>query len=359
MEEFLSKVELLNKTVKDICEDKATEDQIKETEQKLGMQTLKKSKQYFGDNWIEKKVKPVVKERKGPGTKENYKYYCRRCQIEFLDDIKMCTRCKSPTQSCKERIQELKQLVEEFKRKRQKKKEKIEKFKLIKETEKITKSSRYTEDHYNKWDYFTDEEDSAEELMKQTPQVPENDPNFKALELDMKKRKRRKEEERKQGMLKKDEGNKYFKKGKLEFAEMKYSEGIEIDKSNKALWLNRALVRMKLGKWEDSVEDCTRMIEYMEYIEEGFVISFPSAIKAFLRRAKSHWKLKEFEKATEDINKLKELLKDKKDKEKEREELLKLEQEIQKERKIQKIVKGEEGKQVKPIGKIQERNNNF
>jgi tetratricopeptide (TPR) repeat protein len=269
--------------------------------------------------------------------------------LEFLIKTNTCTRCTRPTQPCKERINELTILIEEFKEKRRIKKEKLEKYKLIRQTEKTTKNMRFTKDEYNKWDYFTDEEDSAEELLKQNPSIPENDPQFKAMETDMRKRQARKEQEHKQGLQKKQEGNTYFKKGKLEFAEMKYSEGIEIDKCNKNLWLNRALVRMKLMKWPEAAEDCTRMIEYMEWIEEGFEKSIGCAVKAFLRRAKSYWKMGEFVKALEDVGKLEEVLKGKEGKEKEVMELVELKEKIVRDRDVKGSVVRED--KVVEIGK--------
>ena len=40
-----------------------------------------------------------------------------------------------------------------------------------------------TSTNYSKWDYFTDSE--GEEETEKTPIVPSDDPNFKAMEIDM------------------------------------------------------------------------------------------------------------------------------------------------------------------------------
>ena len=176
-------------------------------------------------------------------------------------------------------------------------------------TKENVKTSRYKMEDYQKWEYFTDEEDSEEELLKNSPQVPSEDPQFKALERDIAKRKARSKEDSRKGQELKQQGNQYFLKAKLELAELKYSEGIEIDKCNKALWLNRALVRIKLNKFELGVEDCTRMIEYMEFLEDGFQQSFNSAVKAFLRRAKGYLMLGKFQEGLEDLCRIEQVVK--------------------------------------------------
>lgn len=42
--------------------------------------------------------------------------------------------------------------------------------------------------NYSKWDVFTD---SSEEEIEQEPVLPKDDPNFRALEMDMEKRKKK------------------------------------------------------------------------------------------------------------------------------------------------------------------------
>ena len=46
---------------------------------------------------------------------------------------------------------------------------------------------------------------------------------------------------------------------------------MEFDKPNKAIWLNRALAYIKSFKYEDAVHDCTKIIEYCEILENGFL----------------------------------------------------------------------------------------
>lgn len=215
---------------------------------------------------------------------------------------------------------------------------------MIRQSEKTAKNHRSSREGYSKWDFFTDEEDSAEEQLKAQPQTPSDDPQFRAMEADLQRRRARKERERKEGLRKKEEGNAFFKKGKLAFAEQRYSEGIEADKCNKALWLNRALVRMKLGKWGAAIEDCTRMLEYMEWIEEGFEVSLDSAVKAFLRRAKSHWKAGNLEEARGDLDRLEGVIKGKGDRVKDLQELRDLRGKVMRDVQVKGVLEKEKSK---------------
>jgi hypothetical protein len=49
-----------------------------------------------------------------------------------------------------------------------------------------------TSNNYTKWDYFTD---SSEEEIETEPILPKDDPNFKALEMDLNERKKRQEKD--------------------------------------------------------------------------------------------------------------------------------------------------------------------
>lgn len=87
----------------------------------------------------------------------------------------------------------------------------------MEKTEKILwKKSTFT---HKKWEYYT----SSEEEIESEPIVPKDDPNFKALELDMEQRKKRKEEDMKKAEELKNKGNEYYIKGEYDHAAWKYS----------------------------------------------------------------------------------------------------------------------------------------
>jgi hypothetical protein len=58
-----------------------------------------------------------------------------------------------------------------------------------------------------------------------------------------------------------------------------------VKRDHKPSKLNRALAYIKLGKYEDAVKDCTALLEYCEYLEDGFTASRDECFKAFGRRA--------------------------------------------------------------------------
>jgi len=97
----------------------------------------------------------------------------------------------------------------------------------------------------------------------------------------------------KQLKQKKEEGNAAFKAGQLDNALKLYTEALEIDSYNKTtnskLYFNRATVQAKLGKLENSVNDCTKAID----LDNNYV-------KAYLRRAKSYMDTEEYEDAVRD-----------------------------------------------------------
>lgn len=80
-----------------------------------------------------------------------------------------------------------------------------------------------------------------------------------------------------------------------------YTFGLDHKKDYKALWTNRALANIKLGKFKACIKDCTRILEYSEVFEEGYVSSKKFNVKAFLRRAFAHKERKNYKEALEDV----------------------------------------------------------
>ena len=66
---------------------------------------------------------------------------------------------------------------------------------------------------------------------------------------------------------------------------MKYTQALDIVKDVKSIWLNRALAYIKLNKLRKASNDCTKVLEYCECFENGYIVSKESCFKAFLRRA--------------------------------------------------------------------------
>ena len=138
---------------------------------------------------------------------------------------------------------------------------------------------------YTKWDYFTDSENELEEAEKNAPPiVPENDPQFKAMERDMNERSSRMKTSRAKANELKVKANELMKKKDYFRAIELYSEALDLNKQNKYLWTNRALAYLKFSEPEKAENDCTRILEYSELFEEGYKKSADANFKAFTRR---------------------------------------------------------------------------
>ena len=91
------------------------------------------------------------------------------------------------------------------------------------------------------------------------------------MERDINERAVRRKADRKVADSYKQKGNDAMAKGNWEKAYEMYTFGLDHSKEIKALWTNRALAYIKLGKFKKCIRDCTRILEYMECFEEGYV----------------------------------------------------------------------------------------
>jgi len=96
---------------------------------------------------------------------------------------------------------------------------------------------------------------------------------------------------------KKQAGNDAFSSGRYQEAYDIYSECLSIEPENTSvnstLYNNRAAAAIKLGRFKDAAEDCSKTIE-----------SDPSNSKAILRRAQCYMSLENYEEAVRDYDKL-------------------------------------------------------
>lgn len=94
-------------------------------------------------------------------------------------------------------------------------------------------------------------------------------------------------------------GNDLFKSERFTEACSAYGEGLRLDPSNSVLHCNKAACWFKLGKWEQSIEDCNRALRI-----------HPSYAKALLRRAAANSKLERWADAVKDYELLRKELPD-------------------------------------------------
>ena len=227
--------------------------------------------------------------------------FCGRCMTEYLVDLKNCTRCKNPLVTMEERREKLLGKVEEFKEQKARRQERKKKWEMWKKTQAIYWKKTSTD--YQKWEFFTDSEDEFDRLEKEAePVVPEDDPRFQGLKKDMDERAARIKEKRKKTLEIKDKANKFMKKKNYLEAIRLYTEAIKLTKSYKYLWTNRALAHIKRGDWQEAVNDCTRILEFSEVLEDGYTKSRDANFKAFARRSMAYKGMKEWDKAIEDVD---------------------------------------------------------
>ena len=86
-----------------------------------------------------------------------------------------------------------------------------------------------------------------------------------------------------------------------------YTEAIETKRDFICLYTNRALAYIKLNKFDDAIKDCTKLLDYCECFEDGYVKSKNLTFKvinynkAFLRRSVCHKELKNYDQALLDV----------------------------------------------------------
>ncbi|KAK6507025.1 hypothetical protein TWF481_005479 [Arthrobotrys musiformis] len=77
----------------------------------------------------------------------------------------------------------------------------------------------------------------------------------------------------------KQAGNKFFQNGDWLSAEKKYSQAIAISSTNYTLFTNRALVRMKLLRYNDVIDDCTCAINLNRDAMKGYYMAAQALIQ--------------------------------------------------------------------------------
>merc|ERR550534_3675600 len=160
---------------------------------------------------------------------------------------------KKPTPEQQETVDTM---VEEFE-KRQKRRERWEKYRKDHPRPKVT--------NYLEWDLWEEEVDMEDYLGEDGICNP-NNPQFKTMETDFKKRNADREWKLKLAKEYKEKGNEFFKKKNWLYAVQQYTLGLGERKDVKALYLNRALAYMRLERWCDALKDLDQVIDLIEFI---------------------------------------------------------------------------------------------
>jgi tetratricopeptide (TPR) repeat protein len=225
-----------------------------------------------------------VKQTSRPGKGqhfETYKHFCSKCFIEFLEETPECPTCHQPTMTGDQRRADLMTKVAKLQQERAMKASKKMRWENWKKTQAML--HRKTSTNYKKWDFFEEEEDEEQPVDDFIP--PANDPNFAALERDIKERAASRKLDKKKAEALKEKGNRFYREGKYRNALAAYEEALSCKKDWLILYTNAALTRLKLEDYQGAVKDCDRVLEYCEVFEDGFEKSADVCFKALSRKA--------------------------------------------------------------------------
>eukprot|EP01015_Nassula_variabilis_P015400 TRINITY_DN2297_c0_g1_i4.p1 TRINITY_DN2297_c0_g1~~TRINITY_DN2297_c0_g1_i4.p1 ORF type:complete len:600 (-),score=122.17 TRINITY_DN2297_c0_g1_i4:39-1838(-) len=292
---FLAEVDYTTQKINDLASGRINPEDF---DRELKRKELRKQREQEEDQRRKESLEKKKREgRPGKGEKENYKSFCQTCFWEYEIESGQCLRCGKNTISFEERREYLNGKVEEFKVRKIKREERKKKWEMWKKTQQIYWKKSQT--NYSKWDYFTSESEDEEEGDKD-PYVPKDDPQFQALERDIKERSKRKKESRQKADALKTKANELFAQGDYKGAKNLYSEAIDECRDYMVLYTNRALAYMKLGRFSRAEEDCTKLLEYYEVFEDGYQKSSEICFKALLRRANTRYEQNKLEGALKD-----------------------------------------------------------
>eukprot|EP00421_Protoceratium_reticulatum_P021651 CAMPEP_0168388320 /NCGR_PEP_ID=MMETSP0228-20121227/16392_1 /TAXON_ID=133427 /ORGANISM="Protoceratium reticulatum, Strain CCCM 535 (=CCMP 1889)" /LENGTH=988 /DNA_ID=CAMNT_0008401567 /DNA_START=24 /DNA_END=2990 /DNA_ORIENTATION=+ len=221
-------------------------------------------------------------ESKGEG--RQYKWWCKRCFVEYAIDLpgNACTRCKQPDKMMTQqaRRDELMGKLDSFKETKNKHQWRKDKWLRWKKSQALLGKSRNI--NYKAWEYWEPDTDSEDEGE---PIVPRDNPEFLAMEADMKSRRKKAVDRAGTAEKFRQRGNRCMRESDFVGAIEQYEEGLEYRRDCKALWTNKALAELKVFRWRDAIESCNKVIEYAEIFEDGFDKSADACFKAFMRRA--------------------------------------------------------------------------
>lgn len=236
----------------------------------------------------------------GKGEGSRYKWWCKRCFVEYSIDLpeNHCTRCKKDDKMMtqEQRREELMGKLDDFKEKKAKHQFRKDKWVRWKKSQALLKRSKYI--NYKAWEYWEPDTESEEEG---DPIVPRHNPEFIAMEADMKARNKKQLERSKTSRKCRERGNICMRDGDFVGAIESYEEGLEYRRDDKALWTNKALAETKMYRWHDAIASCNKVIEYSEIFEDGFTKSADACFKAFTRRAIALRALHRWDEAVEDL----------------------------------------------------------
>jgi tetratricopeptide (TPR) repeat protein len=296
-EAFLQEVDWVTKEVQDIISGKIdlTESESREKKKKQLEDFRRREK----ENLEASKLEAKKRGHEGKGIKfDKFLHYCKFCSREFELPTPSCPLCSRETQSSEARKSDLLSKVSDYKKSQSEKAENKLRWENWKKTESLLYKKNST--NYKKWEFFVDE---TEEDPQPDFVPPENDPNFAALEQDIKTRAEKRAKDLKAANELKEKGNDFYRQGKYRNAIQKYEEAQNFRKDLMVLYTNAAAARIKLEDFQGAVKDCARVIDYFEVFDKEVEGNKEILFKAFYRRGDAHRALQNYVQAVFDYEK--------------------------------------------------------
>jgi len=299
----LSKVDLVNETIKGLRDGNVSLEQADKVHNKINKKEIRKQREQETrrrEKRLEKNREEKVWEqgRPGKGVAKDYEKFCEGCMLEFKKDKDVCTQCNKDLVDREARTAKLCDKVNILLQAQHQRKWRRERFKHWTHTR--TKDAGTD---YNTWDYWEPDSDSDSDVP--TPDTPE----FKAMEADIDKRNAIRAEKARKSQICKEQGNNAVSFKNYKDAVGFYGQAIQHRKDDKFLYTNRALVYLYLNKYKSAEKDLNTALDIWEFLEDGKEKLRRDehrkfAIKAYLRRAAALRGLKKFDKALEDLDEL-------------------------------------------------------
>jgi len=296
VEDWVTNVDEVSQQIKDILDGTITDFEEFDRQQDL----KKRATEIRSEELEEKKKRYFLYGLEGKGEGTRYKWWCKRCFVEYSVDLpeNQCTRCKKTDKMMtqQQRRDELMGKLDDFKEVKVKHQFRKDKWLRWKKSQAILKRSRSI--NYKAWEYWEPDTDSDEEG---DPIVPRDNPEFLAMEADMKQKQKKTHDRSTTAHKCRERGNLCMKEGDFVGAIEHYEEGLEYRRDIKAIWTNKALAEIKIFRWHDAIASCNKVIEYSEIFEDGFTKSADACFKAFTRRATALRALHKWDEALEDL----------------------------------------------------------
>ncbi|CEM30066.1 unnamed protein product [Vitrella brassicaformis CCMP3155] len=304
VDDFLERVEDITATITSLVEGKVKPEEVdddiarEERRQRAKLRAMEEAARAARE--ADEKRRLYGREGKGEGDK--YQWFCKRCFVEYeedsLDGHEQCRRCGRQLMSRAARHAELHAKVEQLKEDKAQHLSRKDRWLRWKKSQELL--GRGKSINYTKWDYWEPESDEDDQDTG-PPIVPEDDPNFKALEKEMTASATKRSDRWKTAEQCRLRGNESLREKDYVRAVEHYQEGLDYRKDMLPLWTNKALAELKLFRWTDAQRSCTQVLDYVEVFEESYASRPDVCFKALTRRALALRGQKQYEAAQHDL----------------------------------------------------------